>query len=185
MRPSMSPGDRAVVIGDGMVGHWAAQTLQHRGARVLMLGRHDERLAVWRPEVGDDALNVATLGEWLERVRSWADGGLQVIADTVGSVATIEALFPLLRHDGHISSAGFYGPNGRLDIQMLRNREATLHAPAGWSKERMDATLDLVAAGALTTSHLITHRMPAARAADAFDLILRRTEPVLGVVLDW
>lgn len=36
MRPELTPGDAAVVIGDGMVGHWAAQTLQHRGARVLM-----------------------------------------------------------------------------------------------------------------------------------------------------
>jgi threonine dehydrogenase-like Zn-dependent dehydrogenase len=41
----------------------------------------------------------------------------------------------------------------------------------------MDATLELLAAGALETLHLVTHRFPAARAAEAFDLILSRREP--------
>src|SRR5436853_88935 len=35
MRPALQPGDAVVVLGDGLVGHWSAQTLQHRGARVL------------------------------------------------------------------------------------------------------------------------------------------------------
>ena len=61
----------------------------------------------------------------------------------------------------------------------------TLHAPAGWTKERMDATLELLAQGVLKTLPLITHRFPVHQAADAFDLILSRREPVLGVVLDW
>lgn len=185
MRPELEPGDAVVVIGDGMVGHWAAQTLQRRGARVMMLGRHTERLALFSLGPQDAALNAAECSDSAERVHGWAPNGIQVIADTVGSTPTIEALFPLMRHNGHISSAGFYGPNGRLDVQMLRNREATLHAPAGWTKERMDATLNLLEFGMLTTSHLITHRIPAAEAGRAFDLILRRPEPALGVVLDW
>lgn len=184
-RPSVAPGDAAIVIGDGMVGHWSAQTLQHRGARVLMLGRHDERLGCLTAGPRDVTLNIAALPDWVERVRVWAPEGLQVIADTVGTVPTIEALFPLMRHDGHITSAGFYGHQGQIDIQMLRNREATLHAPAGWSKERMDATLELVGTGVLQTTPLITHRFAAAQASAAYELVLRRTEPVLGVVLDW
>jgi threonine dehydrogenase-like Zn-dependent dehydrogenase len=67
----------------------------------------------------------------------------------------------------------------------MRDRELTLHAPAGWSQARMDATLQLLADGVLTTEHLITHRFPASRAAEAFELILSRSEPFLGVVLDW
>ena len=90
-----------------------------------------------------------------------------------------------MRHDGHISSAGFYGANGRIDLQKLRDRELTLHAPAGWNKARMDATLAMLARGDLQTKHLISHRFAAAQAGEAFELILSRREPVLGVVLDW
>ena len=32
------------MIGDGMVGNWTAQTLLKRGAKVMVLGRHDQRL---------------------------------------------------------------------------------------------------------------------------------------------
>ena len=184
MRPVISPGDKAVVIGDGMVGHWAAQTFQHRGAKVLMLGKHEERLALLARNEGDAVVNTAQQ-DAVAAVRAWASEGVQAVADTVGTVSLLEALIPTMRRDSHISSAGFYGPNGRIDIQELRNREVTLHAPSGWTTLRMDATLDLLAQGVLTTSHLITHRFPVAQAGEAFDLILSRREPVLGVVLDW
>jgi 3-hydroxyethyl bacteriochlorophyllide a dehydrogenase len=184
IRPALALDDAAVVIGDGMVGHWAAQTLRHRGAKVLLLGKHDDRLARYALQEGDRCVNI-TREDPLTAAREWAAQGVQVVADTVGSVPAIEALYPVMRHDGQIVSAGFYGPHGQIDIQKMRARELTLHAPAGWSAPRMFATLDLLTRGVLTTQHLITHRFPASEAAAAFDLILSRREPVLGVVLDW
>jgi 2-desacetyl-2-hydroxyethyl bacteriochlorophyllide A dehydrogenase len=184
MRPALQPGDAAVVLGDGMVGHWSAQTLAHRGARVMLIGKHDDRLALFDP--GESGIRVnASREDAPEAVRRWAAGGAQVLADTVGSVETVEAFIPLTKRYSHIVSAGFYGERGRLDLQKLRDREMTLHAPSGWSPERMQGTLNLLAQGALQTEHLITHRFPAREAAAAYDLILSRREPVLGVVLDW
>ena len=184
MRPMIATGDHAIVIGDGMVGHWTAQTLQARGAKVLLVGRHDTRLELLALRDGDRITNERESDVW-EAVRDWAPQGVQAICDTVGTIPLLEKLIPLMRHDGHISSAGFYGSEGRIDIQKLRDRELTLHAPAGWNKVRIDATLQMLARGELQTEHLISHRFPAARAAEAFELILSRREPVLGVVLDW
>jgi bacteriochlorophyllide a dehydrogenase len=184
MRPTLQPGDATVVLGDGMVGHWTAQTLQHRGARVLLLGRHDYRLSRFTPGDGDRAVNV-TREDALAAVKAFAPDGVQVVADTVGDVATVESLDPQMKRYGHIVSAGFCGPNGLMDVQKMRAKELALHAPAGWSKDRMDATLDLLARGVLTTLHLITHRFPVTQASEAFDLIISRREPVLGVILNW
>lgn len=183
-RPALQPGDAAVVLGDGMVGHWSAQTLRHRGAQVLMVGKHDERLALFEPGEGGGVLNAAR-EEMVEAVRRWAPEGIQVLADTVGSVPAVTSLLPLMRRFGHIVSAGFCGTEGLIDIQRLRDRELALHAPAGWTSERLLDTLDLVARGALTTEPLITHRFPVQRAAEAYDLILTRRQPVLGVILEW
>ena len=184
IRPQLTVGDAAIVLGDGLVGHWAAQTLQFRGARVLLAGKHDERLALFETRPGDRRVNV--MRENLFNVaKEWATSQVQVLADTVGTISTVESLFPLMQHNSHLVSAGFYGPNGHIDIQTLRNHEMTLHSPAGWMKDRMDATLELLSQGILRTLPLITHRFPASQAADAFELILSRREPVLGVVLDW
>lgn len=172
VRPPLTPGDVALVLGDGMVGHWAAQTLAERGASVTLIGRHDDRLR--RFTRGSTTKNLAD-----------APRGAQVLVDTVGDIDAVYALLPHLRHDSHIVSAGFYGHDGKIDIQRLRNQEITLHSPSGWSKARMDATLAWLAAGKLETLPLISHRFPVERAGDAFALILNRTEPVLGVVLDW
>jgi 2-desacetyl-2-hydroxyethyl bacteriochlorophyllide A dehydrogenase len=188
IRGEIKPGDAAVVIGDGMVGHWAAQTLQFRGARVLMLGRHQSRLDLLDILPGDKVLGAGrndSLQSTSDAVKAWAPEGVQLVADTVGSIDSVEALYPALRHGGHLVSAGFYGPNGSIDIQKMRDRELTLHAPAGWSTERMNQTLHLLSRGVLKTEHLITHRFPVAQASEAFDLILSRSEPFLGVVLDW
>lgn len=185
MRPELTPGDAAVVIGDGMVGQWAAQTLQHRGARVLLLGKHDERLNLFEASSEDRLVNI-TRENPLEAVKEWAkEAKVQVLADTVGTIETVESLYPAMRRFSHLVSAGFHGHAGRIDIQKMRDREMTLHAPAGWTTERMDATLELLRQGVLKTLPLITHRFPASQAGAAFDLILSRREPVLGVVLDW
>ena len=180
----VEPGDPAVVVGDGLVGHWAAQTLRHRGARVLMTGKHDERLSLLKLGPHDRVVNI-TRENPVEAARRWAPDGLRVLVDTVGSVPAIEAFIPLMRRRGDLVSAGFHGTSGRIDIQLMRAGELSLHAPSGWSKKKMDETLALIAQGALTTLPLITHRFPASRAAEAFRLILSRMEHVLGVILEW
>ena len=172
MRPTFQPGGRAVVIGDGLVGHWAAQTLAERGAEVTLLGRHADRLA--RFTRGSVTTDRASLPK-----------GIQVLVDTVGDLETVYALLPILQHDAHFVSAGFYGHAGKIDLQRLRLREVTVHTPSGWSKARMDTTLAWVSQGRLTTLPLITHRFPVAQAPAAFDLILHRREPSLGVLLEW
>lgn len=184
IKAPVAPGDRALVIGDGMVGHWAAQTLAWRGARVALLGRHYGRLQKFDARSVD--LRINSKNEDVSQVIArWAPDGLQVMVDTVGALTDLKALLPQMRANGHLVSAGFYGENGLIDIQPLRTGEQTLHAPSGWNRERMDATLELLAQGVLQTEHLITHRFPIERAAEAYELILSRREPVLGIVLDW
>jgi 2-desacetyl-2-hydroxyethyl bacteriochlorophyllide A dehydrogenase len=177
-------GDPAVVIGDGLVGHWAAQTLAWRGGDVVLVGRHADRLG--RFGLGPRR---RVLDATVDPPRSWLDGafpdGVAVVVDTAGSIEALEDLTPCLRRGGHIVSAGFYGTDDQLSLQPLREDEITVHLVSGWEPRRMDATLDLVTSGDLETLPLVTHHFPAARAAEAWKMILERTEPLLGVVLDW
>lgn len=179
MRPAVEPGERAVVIGDGLVGQWAAQTLLHRGADVVVLGRHDERLAhLPQPIRGINTRRT-------EPASVLQDGGIAVVVDTVGDLDAFRAIQPSMKRDSHFVSAGFMGEQGSIDIQTLRGQEITLHTPSGWTAERMERTIDAIAAGWLRTSPLITHRFPAERAAEAWKLIASQKSACLGVVLQW
>ena len=185
-RPSVDPGDVGVVIGDGLVGHWAAQTLAQRGARVILIGRHSFRLQLL--QVRRAATINASETDPIESLRknaSVSSKGIAVLVDTVGDIRALNESLPLMKHDGHIVSAGFYGTEGMIDIQKLRRGEQTLHCPSGWSRPRMDLTLQHIARGELETKSLITHRFPAREAQTAWDLILNRREASLGIVLEW
>lgn len=177
-------GDGAVVIGDGMVGQWAAQTLAWRGATVVMVGRHDDRLGRFADRPGHSVVN-SRRSDPVDEVRRLLPNGVQVLVDTVGSIRVVESYMPCMNRYGHVVSAGFYGTEDRLALQPPRYHELSIHLVSGWSSERMDQTLALVANGTLETLPLITHHFPASGAAGAWKLIEEKTEPVLGVILDW
>jgi bacteriochlorophyllide a dehydrogenase len=192
MKGQVTDGDLAVVIGDGLVGQWAAQTLIHRNARVLLVGKHPYRLDFFTNYVQSQTHEVSqgrvvdvTHEDVVDVVKQWTDDGIQMIVDTVGSMESVKQLMPLMRRSGHIVSAGFLGNEGLVDIQELRHRELSLHAPSGWVATRIEDTMELIASGVLQTESLITHRFPVSDSRKAFDLILHRKEPALGVILDW
>lgn len=184
VRAPIAVGEGAVVIGDGMVGQWAAQTLAWRGAHVLLVGRHEERLRLFGNGTLRGTVNTHEQ-DWLQVVRERLPAGVQVAVDTVGSTAVVEQVMGVMKRYGHIVSAGFYGTQDQLALQPLRNRELSLDLVSGWSQPRMDATLALIAAGHLQTLPLITHHLPVAQAADAWHLIAQKGEAVLGVILEW
>jgi predicted dehydrogenase len=78
-----------------------------------------------------------------------------------------------------------YGP-GRYDPQY---EEAGHDYPYGyvrWTEQRnIGAFLDLVALDAVTPSKLITHRFDIENALDAYELMLSKREPFLGIVLNY
>lgn len=184
VRAPIEIGEGAVVIGDGLVGQWAAQTLAWRGARVVMVGRRPERLHLLDGQFLTHVVNEKSSG-WVEQVAGLLPAGIQIAVDTVGSIAALDQLLPQMQRYGHLVSAGFYGVQDQISLQALRNGELSLDLVSGWSRPRMDRTLHLIAAGHLQTLPLITHHFPAAQAAQAWQLIEERSAPALGVILDW
>ena len=129
--------------------------------------------------------NESDQAEALRHITSESSEGIAILVDTVGDIRAVNETLPLMKHDGHIVSAGFYGTEGMIDIQKLRRGEQTLHCPSGWSRPRMDLTLQHIARGELETKSLITHRFPAREARAAWDLIVNGRETSLGIVLEW
>lgn len=184
VRAPIQVGEGAVVIGDGMVGQWAAQTLAWRGAEVVLVGRHDYRLELFGPRTMRHVVNTHKT-DWVEAVRTLLPGRIRVAVDTVGSVEVLNRLQPLMAKFGHMVSAGFMGVDDLLSLQRMRDGELSLDFVSGWTAPRMDQTRELIAAGHLQTLPLITHHFSATQAADAWALIESKREPVLGVILDW
>lgn len=179
-RPTINPGDVVVVIGDGLVAHWTAQTLLSRGAVVYALGRYDKKLQLF-PE-STHQVNTRINFDF-ETV--FQDVEITAVVDTIGSIKTVLRLLPFIKRDGHWVNAGFLSQDSTLDLRQLVEKEITLHMANGRTPERMKAAFEAISQNRLQTEHLITHRFPAAQAAKAWEAILDKQQLCLGVVLDW
>lgn len=187
MRAPLGEATRALVIGDGMVGQWAAQTLQQRGATVALVGRHDFRLGMFARNPNDLALN-AHDAQWLEKAREWAGGEFGIVVDTVGNETNFDLnvqLLGMIAHDGHYVTAGHEGSRAFMDLKLFIQREITLHCPCGWSRPRLEQTLAWIHTGRIKTMPLITDRLPASEAAQAWERIFEHKDKTLGVILEW
>ena len=185
-RARIEPGDPVVVYGDGLIGQCAAQAVRARGARVTLVGHRAERLELAAAHSADAVVNGHDR-EVVEAVRRAA--GSEHVTAVLDSVQTEEAqrqYTPLLaRGEGQIVYCGFTPGTAWADMALLQQRELTAHFVSGWTRPRMEATLDLMARRQLSLKPLITHLVPATRAPEMYRMIAVKTAPFLGITLDW
>jgi 2-desacetyl-2-hydroxyethyl bacteriochlorophyllide A dehydrogenase len=174
------PGARVLVIGDGLIGQFAAQCALARGFDVTLVGRRQYRLDLSR-QVG--VAKTILLDRAEPRIES---DEAQAVIDTVQGVDAQNLYLHLLpRGSGQIVYSGFTPGESFADMARLQQAEITAHFVSGWTRPRMLATLGWMAEGKLKVEPLVTHIFPAHRAAEAYAAIESRSLPTLGVVLDW
>jgi 3-hydroxyethyl bacteriochlorophyllide a dehydrogenase len=184
-RPWLKRGEPVIVIGDGQVGQYAAQVFRHRGAHVILSGRHENRLKLAKKYSADEVVNTRKT-DFVEWVRKRYPQGVPVVAETASQIALVHMAINLLVYDGQLVLLGYY-PEGEclVDIHWIRARETTVHCPNGWMAARMDQTLKLIAKGAMYSEELVTHTFSYRDAPEAYKLIEEKSSDFLGIILDW
>ncbi len=183
-RPRLVGGEAAAVFGDGLIGQMAAQALRARGTRVILCGRRPARLALGARYSADAVVDTRDR-DARTAVRRIAPAGVDVVVDT-GSVPDLALFLDILRErDGQIVLSSFYTDGLLVDADALQRREIALLTNSGWTRPRLEATLDLMARGDIQVEPLITHRFPYQEAPRAWQLIEARDPAVLGVAFMW
>jgi 3-hydroxyethyl bacteriochlorophyllide a dehydrogenase len=185
-RATIVPGDWVVVYGDGLIGQLAAQAARVRGARVVLVGRREERMRLAAEHSADHVVDGRD-PDLVERIRSQVDGRtVAAVLDSVQSESAQRVYVDLLeRGRGEIVYCGFTPGSAWADMGLLQQRELTAHFVSGWARERMESTLAQLARQRLRVRPLVTHLVAADRAPEMYRMILNRSEPHLGVALDW
>jgi bacteriochlorophyllide a dehydrogenase len=182
-KPPVRPGDAAVVIGEGLVGQYAAQVLRHRGARVMLSGLLRPRLDLAARYSADEVFNASELGA---HVAAHYPGGVAIALDTASSARTVRLAAGLLAKGGHLVMNGFYPPQeSMVDWHWLRGKELTLHCPNSRTRARLEATLGLIAEGAMRVEELVTHELALSEAPSAYAMLLDPAADFLGIVIRW
>jgi 2-desacetyl-2-hydroxyethyl bacteriochlorophyllide A dehydrogenase len=176
-------GDRVAIFGLGTFGLLAVQLARLSGAGWI---------AAVDP-LGPRRALAATFGA--DEVDAEGAGGrVDVAIELSGTYAGLEAAMRSVRATGTVVAAGFYG-EGELALgREFHHNRLTLVASQGgwglpprderWPRARGEALVaDLLASGRLRVDELVTHRIPFAEAASAYELADARPADVLRVLL--
>jgi len=185
-RPPVEAGNYAVVLGDGLIGQFVAQTLRNRGAYVIVAGCGDKkRLEYARKYSCDKTVNIAETDIRTE-ITKLAPNGVNIVVEATGLSENDNLALDLLAYNGHYVLNGFYSIEHRIDLNPFSLKEITVYNPASFTRPRLEETLNLIAAKKLDVKSLITHNIKSVNAAMIYDdIILAHKEFSLGIAIDW
>jgi threonine dehydrogenase-like Zn-dependent dehydrogenase len=155
--PSVWREQRALVLGDGKLGLLVSQVLQHAGARVRVVGRHPEKLAILAARGIETTLEPDwTPGEAGER--------FDVSVEATGTIAGFEAAVAATRPRGTLVLKSTVAGRHDLDLAPIVIDEIGI---VGSRCGPFAPALSALAAGDVDVSPLIAGRLPLARGDEA------------------
>jgi len=200
-------GDVVAVIGLGLLGQIISQLLSAAGCRVVGMDLQASRAELAR-SLGADAVatTAAEMRALCSRISAGADAVL-IAADTPSDDPMTLAA-EIARDRGRVVAAGAVGMNvprklyydKELEFRVSRSygpgrydpeyEEKGHDYPIGfvrWTENRnLEAFVYMLAEGKLNLKPLITHRFSVDRAADAYDVIVEKSQSqALGVVITY
>ena len=182
-RCAIEAGHTVAIVGMGFLGVLVEQLAVRAGARVIAISQRPNALALARSLGAIEALELARPDdEIVRRVEELTDGaGCDRVIEVVGMQRPLDLAAKLTRVRGRLVIAGFHqdGPrqvdmflwNWRgLDVINAHERDPQAYVSG------MAAAIDAISTGRLDPSPLYTHRVPLARAGEAFDLLCTRPD---------
>jgi 2-desacetyl-2-hydroxyethyl bacteriochlorophyllide A dehydrogenase len=190
-------GETVVVFGLGVIGLLTTQLLIAQGVDVIAIDTVLHRLELAR-KFGATPLS-AENGDLALAVRDLTQGrGADRVIELTGAYPALHQAIRVAGIGGTVIAAGFYqGPATALALgeEFHHNRVTLVSSQIGslplalrdrWSRERLYQTvIRLCALGRLDPLPLVSHVVPATRAAEAYELLDRAPVDVLQVILDF
>jgi threonine dehydrogenase-like Zn-dependent dehydrogenase len=182
-RTAVEPGEAVAVIGIGFLGALVTQLAVRAGARVIAISRRGSALALARRLGAVEAIELgADDGAIVRRIDQLTGGaGCARVLELVGLQRPLELAGKLCAVRGRLVIGGFHqdGPR-QIDMFLWNWRgldviNAHERAPAVYLAG-IAAAVDAMVSARLDPAPLYTHRVPLARAGEAFELSLTRPE---------
>ncbi|HYL20939.1 MAG TPA: zinc-binding dehydrogenase [Gemmatimonadales bacterium] len=175
-------GDQVAVVGCGGVGLNVVQCAAAAGARVIAVDLNADRLELARTLGAADTVNPRDVERLDQAVRKLTDGGVDVAFEAIGTPATIELAFSLLRRGGRLCVIGYSAEPVKLSAARLMYYELEIAGSLGCGAGEYPEILALVGAGKIKLDPIVSGTVALAAINEGLDR-LRRGEGVRWVVI--
>ena len=199
-------GERAVVVGLGLLGLLTVQILRASGCRVLGVDLDPARTAL-AAELGADATATTDAVEQALAMSDGCGADAVLLTAATSSNGPIESAPDMLRHRGRVVVVGVVGMNvprdpfykKELDLRLSMSygpgrydpnyEERGLEYPIGhvrWTEQRnLLSFLELIERGSVTPARLVTHRYPIEQGLLAYETLKDPHAKTLGILLSY
>ncbi len=181
-RATVKPGDRAVVIGAGLIGLLLVQSLRRAGCRqILAVDVAPEKLAMAR-DFGATA-TVASGPKALREITDWTEGrGADSIFEAVGIAPTVDLAVRAARKGGSVTLVGNVAPTVEFPLQICVTRELNIYGSCASAGEYPDC-IKALASGEIDAAPLLSAIAPLADGAEWFERLYKREPGLFKVIL--
>jgi threonine dehydrogenase-like Zn-dependent dehydrogenase len=179
-------GDAVVVFAQGPIGLCATAGAKLMGAALIVGVDGDDNRLKMSKQMGADIVLDYRECDPIAEVKKLTGDGADVAIEALGTQQTFESALRCLRPGGTLSSLGVY--SGKLQMPydafaagLGDYRIVTTLCPGG--KERMRRLMEVVRAGRVDLTPLLTHRFSLEQIAEGYRLFGERADGVLKVAI--
>ena len=174
-RADIRPGDTVAVVGAGPVGLMAVMCAQLFGpARVFAIDMVDDRLELAQ-QLGAVPVNGGNTHPAEVLKQATGDHGVDASIECVGAQATVETAIHSVRGGGTISMVGVPAEIvGEFPYMRMWMKDLTFRSGYCNVQAYMRPLLDLIAAGKLDPTAIISHRMRLDEGREAYEMFAAR-----------
>lgn len=182
----------SVVLGQGMLGHLAAQWLRYRGSRVAVVDNSPKRLEFSKYAGLAQRVDTHNI-DWLERLKKMVPGGTMLLVDASGSPKAVQSLMPILKPGSVLCRLGPWRSKPLTDATRDHMRAqggrigevAPALGEAPEHREMLENWIKLIHEGAIPTERIITHRIEPEEGPKAMKRFATGIRSWLGAVICW
>jgi L-iditol 2-dehydrogenase len=177
-------GDTVLIMGSGTIGLANLVALREAGAtRIIATDVEDFNLVKARELGAWTTVNVGR--ESLEeKVRELTRGeGVDAVVIAAGVSSLIDEALSLVRKRGRVVLVAIFDDKAIIDPFKIVFSEVEVVGSWVYTGREFQAAIDLMSQGRIETGSFITHRWPIERVGEALDLVDKRSEDLIKVVL--
>jgi L-iditol 2-dehydrogenase len=179
----MQLGASAVVVGSGMIGLLAVQTLRLAGCgQIIAVDLEDSKLELAKQLGADVGLNPKNT-DVVKAVQELTGGrGADVALEVVGAGKPIDTAIHSVRKGGMVTLVGNITPKVEIPLQVVVSRQLRLQGSAASSGE-FPQCIELLARGAIKVDPIISALAPLEEGAAWFERLYANEPGLMKVVL--
>lgn len=179
-------GDKVAVLGAGPIGLLAMAAANAAGATATLVTDVLEYALEGATKLGaTHTFNINEKPDWTAEAKELVGGQFDVVLVAVGIPGIIDQAISLLRKGGRIVTIAMFNGDQTFNIHNLQNQEKEIVGCMTYNREDTLAAIDLLAAGAIKTDALISHRLTPEEADYGFKIVEKKEDSSLKVIVSF